>query len=72
MTYSDSSAKRKYRPNLAGLLAGWAVALASAGLLAGCTLAHVPAAPSASGAEFAGIIILPDGTGKGIIIITQG
>ena len=62
-----NSGKRKYRPSLEGLEAR---RFLSGGLLAGGAGAVVRATSfAASGAECAGIH--PDGTGKGIVIITQ-
>ena len=56
------SAKRKYRSGFEGLEVE---ELLSVGLLVG----GAGAFSAASGAEFAGL--RPDGTGKGIVIITQ-
>jgi hypothetical protein len=66
MTYSSSSAKRRYRPGLEGLEAR---RLPSAGLIGGAEALLRPPAPlSASAAEVAHCT--PCGTGKSIIIIT--
>jgi hypothetical protein len=67
LTRISSSAKRKYRPGLEGLEVKQSL---SAGLSIGGAEAFVQATPlAASGAEVARI--LPCGTGKSIIIITQ-